>query len=361
MQAMSPSTYPMTAQVARAAPARFAFWMLLLALIGLLTACEDARDPVRVSGPAQGTTYSVTVMNPPSEMNRSALEGAMTQVIERIDAQMSTWRDDSEVARFNAAPAGEWVPVSPELAGLTREALGIGRDTNGAFDVTLGPILQVWGFGAEAEQPTRLPTTDELAAARERTGIGMIEVRDQPPALRKKAAQVTLDLAGLAQGYTVDQLSQRLNDMGARRYLVELGGELYARGNKQGSTPWRIGVEKPEAGTREIERVVGLANAGMTTSGDYRDFFEIDGRRFSHTIDPRTGRPVAHDLRSVTVVADDAMTADAMATALLVMGADAGRRYADAHDIAALFVSGTAQAYTESHSKAFEPYLKEAK
>ena len=335
--------------------------VLLLALIVLLVACEESRAPIRVSGPAQGTTYSVTVMEPPAKMSQAQLEERLKKVVDRIDAQMSTWRDDSEVSRFNAAPAGKWVPVSEDLAQLTREALAIGRETNGAFDVTLGPILSVWGFGAGAERPSRLPTTDELAAAREQTGIGLIEVRDEPPALRKKSDAVTLDVAGLAQGYSVDRIAQELEQLGAHRFLVELGGELYARGNKQGRTPWRIGVEKPEAGTREIERVVGLADAGMTTSGDYRDFFEIDGRRFSHTIDPRTGRPVAHDLRSVTVVADDAMTADAMATALLVMGSQAGRAYADAHDIAALFVSGEAQAYTEEHSKAFEPYLKEAK
>ena len=336
-------------------------WILLLALTTLLAACDESREPIRVSGPAQGTSYSVTVMNPPARLSQAELKDRLGEVIARIDGQMSTWRDDSEVSRFNAAAANEWVPVSADLAQLTREALAIGRETNGAFDVTLGPILSVWGFGADAERPTRLPNTDELAAAREKTGIGLVEVRDEPPALRKKSSAVTLDVAGLAQGYSVDRIAEELERFGAHRYLVELGGELYASGNKQGRTPWRIGVEKPEAGTREIERVVGLADAGMTTSGDYRDFFEIDGRRFSHTIDPRTGRPVAHDLRSVTVIAEDAMTADAMATALLVMGAEAGRAYADVHDIAALFVSGEAQGYTEEHSKAFEPYLKEAK
>ena len=278
-----------------------------------------------------------------------------------IDKQMSTWRDDSQITRFNAASSGEWVPVSPELAHLTARALALGRETGGAFDVTLGPILKVWGFGAGASEPDRLPDADELAAAREKTGIGLVEVREQPPALRKRSPDVTLDLAGLAQGYTVDLLSDRLDALGAKRYLVELGGELYAKGNKHGRSPWRIGVEKPKAGTREIERVVGLADAGMTTSGDYRDYFELDGRRFSHTIDPRTGRPVAHDLRAVTVIAKDALMADAMATALLVMGPQAGLDYANTHDIAALFVSGNAPAYTETYSTAFEPYIEDSK
>ena len=340
-------------------------WALALTLtfaLTLLAACSgEEREPIAVSGPAQGTTYSVTIMQPPAELDRARVKAAMDELIENIDAQMSTWRDDSEIARFNAAPQGEWVPVSPEFAQLTRRALALGRDTNGAFDVTLAPILKVWGFGAGATEPTRLPTADELAAAREHTGLGLVEVRDQPPALRKRGAGVTLDLAGLAQGYTVDLMAKRLDELGAKRYLAELGGELYAKGNKTGRSPWRIGVEKPKAGPREIERVVGLADAGMTTSGDYRDYFEIDGRRFSHTIDPRTGRPVAHDVRAVTVIAKDATLADAMATALLVMGEKAGLRYADEHDLAALFVSGDAPAYTEAYSKAFEPYIEESK
>ncbi|MES1940228.1 ApbE family lipoprotein [Salinisphaera sp. T5B8] len=344
-------------------PARAAsgvFFALAFALV--LAACTgEQREPVRVEGPAQGTTYSVTVMNPPADLDEAGLKDAMGTVIARIDAQMSTWRDDSEIVRFNAAPSGEWVSVSPELAELSAQALAIGKETGGAFDVTLGPILKVWGFGADADAPSHLPTADELAAAREKTGIGLIDVRQDPPALRKRSPNVTLDLAGLAQGYTVDLMAARLDSLGAKRYLVELGGELYAKGNKRGRSPWRIGIEKPKAGTREIERVVGLANAGMTTSGDYRDYFELDGRRFSHTIDPRTGRPVAHDLRAVTVIAPDATTADAMATALLVMGPEAGLRYANEHQLAALFVSGEAPAYTESYSKAFEPYIEDSK
>lgn len=337
-----------------------ALGVAMLLTVVLLSGCERTREPIRVSGPAQGTSYTVTVTQPPEDLDAQHTRQAMRAVIDRIDRQMSSWRDDSEISRFNAAPANEWVSVSPALANLARQALTIGHDTGGAFDVTVGPILKIWGFGAGADQPTRLPTRDEVNAAREKTGIGLIDVRQQPPALRKKQADATLDLAGLAQGYTVDRMADRLDELGAKHYLVELGGELYARGTKEGSNTWRIGVEKPEAGVRAIDRVVGIQDVGMTTSGDYRDFFEIDGHRFSHTIDPRTGRPVAHDLRAVTVIADDAMTADAMATALLVMGPDAGLRYANEHAIAALFVSGNKDGYTESNSKAFQPYLEES-
>ncbi len=333
--------------------------LLTVFLTILLVGCGEQAEPLRISGPAQGTTYNVTVISPDG-IDEAQLRTAVDAVINTVDKQMSTWRDDSEISRFNAAPAQEWVPVSPALAKLAQHALDIGRETGGAFDVTLGPILKVWGFGAGASAPTSLPTTDTLNAARENTGLGLIQVRADPPALRKTRDAATLDLAGLAQGYTVDRITSAVAQLGVSRFLVELGGELYAHGAKQRGKPWRIGVEKPESGVRTIERVVGLENAGMTTSGDYRDYFELDGHRFSHTIDPRTGRPVAHDLRAVTVVATDAMTADAMATALLVMGPEPGMAYADRHDIAALFVSGNTGAYTESNSKAFEPYLEDS-
>jgi len=325
----------------------------------LLAGCGQESAPLQISGPAQGTTYNVTVMAPEG-LTEHALRSTVEEVVATIDKQMSTWRDDSEISRFNAAPANTWVEVSKPLAALTEQALEIGRDTGGAFDVTVGPILKVWGFGAGASVPTALPTTDTLNAAREITGLGLIDVRIDPPALRKKKAGVTLDLAGLAQGYTVDRIADAITEKGASRFLAEVGGELYAQGEKTSGQPWRIGIEKPASGVRTIERVVGLEDAGMTTSGDYRDYFELEGRRFSHTIDPRTGRPVAHDLRAVTVIGDSALAADAMATALLVMGPEQGLAYADAHGLAALFVSGGGDAYTEVSSNAFSPYLEDS-
>ncbi|GAB3682502.1 FAD:protein FMN transferase [Salinisphaera aquimarina] len=347
--------------VAKRKSGRTAFMLALICGTAVLVAaCGKPAEPIQIGGPAQGTTYKITVMEP-GRVDADAVRAAARRVIDDIDRQMSTWRDDSEVSKFNAAKADTWIPVSPALAQVTQRALAIGRDTGGAFDVTLGPILRIWGFGAEADAPQHLPTRAELDAAREKTGIGLIEVRSDPPALRKKSADATLDLAGLAQGFTVDRIAAALEKLGLSHFLVELGGELYAHGSKSDQRPWRIGVEKPESGVRAIERVVGLKNAGMTTSGDYRDYIELDGHRFSHTIDPRTGRPVAHDLRAVTVIAADALTADAMATALLVMGPQVGMRYADKHEIAALFVSGHEGAYTEEGSNAFKPYLKEAK
>lgn len=331
---------------------------VLLSCVVVLGACDHDAQPLHISGPAQGTTYNVTVMRPDG-LSEATLRSSVEGVVARIDRQMSTWRDDSEISRFNAAPTDVWVGVSESLASLAARALEIGRNTDGAFDVTLGPILKVWGFGAGASAPTQLPTTETLQAAREQTGLGLIDVRADPPALRKSRAGVTLDLAGLAQGYTVDRIAGAIASTGASQFLVELGGELYAHGQKANGQPWRIGVEKPASGVRAIERVVGLENAGMTTSGDYRDYFELEGRRFSHTIDPRTGRPVAHDLRAVTVIADDALIADAMATALLVMGPEPGLAYADEHELAALFVRGREGAYTEKASNAFKPYLED--
>jgi len=335
-------------------------WSVLIVLC-LLAACDERSAPIKITGPAQGTQYHVTVTQSSDALGEKRVRGAMRSVVDTVDRQMSGWRDDSELSQFNVAPAGQWIEVSPALARLVRKALEIGHDTGGAFDITMQPVLAVWGFGPGVARPTRVPKREEITEAREKSGLGLVEVRTDPPALRKKKSGVELDLAGIAQGYTVDRMAQRLDDMGADHYLVELGGELYARGSKAEDEPWRIGVEKPAAGTRVVDRVIGIIDVGMTTSGDYRDFFEIDGRRYSHTIDPRTGRPVAHDLRAVTVIADDAMRADALATALLVMGPDQGMEYANAHELAALFVQGEAGAYTRSSSKAFQPYLEAQK
>lgn len=330
----------------------------IVLLLALLAACGQQRAPITISGAAQGTQYHVTVTQMPHDLDAAQIRAAMRDVIDTIDRQMSSWRDDSELSRFNAAPANQWIEVSPALASLVSAAADIGYTTDGAFDITVQPVLSVWGFGPGVTRPTRMPDREEIASAREKTGLGLLDIRTDPPALRKKKTGVELDIAGLAQGYTVDRMAQHLDRLGAEHYLVELGGGLFARGSKQDDQPWQIGVEKPAAARRVVDRVVRLEDQGMTTSGDYRDFFEIDGHRYSHTIDPRTGRPVAHDLRAVTAIADNAMQADAMATALLVMGPKAGLAYANANDIAAFFVQGDTRGYTRKSSQAFQPYLE---
>lgn len=334
---------------------------LALAGLFLLTACDQGPEVLEISGPAQGTSYSIQVVAPPAGLDEKELRTLAEDELGAVDRLLSTWRDDSELARFNAASATEWFPVSQELAALVGRSLAIGRETRHAFDITLAPLLELWGFGPRADTTPSLPAADALEAARARVGPGQIEVRARPPALRKKRADVVVELDGIAQGYTVDRLAAALDERGASRYLVELGGELFGRGRNPEGQPWTIGIEKPVAGVRRLHRMVTLDGVGMTTSGDYRVFFEIEGKRYSHTLDPRTGRPVRHALRSVTVIADSAARADALATALMVLGPDEGRAYASDRGIAALFIVGGDGGYTDHATPPFHEFLSRGK
>ncbi|MDT0617865.1 FAD:protein FMN transferase [Salinisphaera sp. P385] len=335
---------------------RLARQVFCLAVAGLLAAgCAEPGPTVwRLTGPAQGTTYTVTVVDPPAAVSRNEIDQAIRQTLDEIDAALSTWRQDADISRFNRATSDEWVEVSSMLAGLVQRSLALGDSTDGRFDVTLKPVLALWGFGPGAETPASVPDAAVIEQVLARTGSGRVDVRPTPPGLRKSAADLQLELSGIAQGYSVDALRDLLADRGLDRFLVELGGELYGQGRNPDGRAWQVGVEAPVAGRRDISRVVPLDGQGISTSGDYRDFFELDGQRFSHTIDPTTGRPVTHDLRSVTVLHDSTEMADGLATALLVMGPEAGLAFARERELAALFIRGEEGAYTSVTTKAFD-------
>lgn len=330
--------------------------LFCLAAAGLLVAgcAEPGPEVWRLTGPAQGTTYTVTVVDPPDGVFRDQLDEAIRQRLSDIDAALSTWQDDSDISRFNHAGADQWVDVSAMLARLVQRSLSLGETTDGSFDITLKPVLALWGFGPGAVPPENVPEVAAIDQAMSATGVSGLEVRLTPPGLRKSAAETQLELSGIAQGYSVDTLRDLLTDRGLERFLVELGGELYGQGHNPDGRAWQVGVEAPVAGRRDISQVVPLDGQGISTSGDYRDFFELDGQRFSHTIDPDTGRPVTHDLRSVTVLHDSTEMADGLATALLVMGPETGMAFAREHELAVLFIRGEEDAYTSVTTKAFD-------
>ncbi len=211
------------------------------------------------------------------------------------------------------------------------------RHVDGVFDVTVGPLVNLWGFGPQRGLD-RIPEPQALAAARERVDYRLLALRDDPPALRKARPDLTIDLSAIAKGYGVDEIAGLLESVEVTDYLVDIGGELRARGvNDQGEV-WRIGIEQPRADGRQVERIIGLRDTAMATSGDYRNFFEIDGRRYSHIIDPRTGWPVAHRLASVSVLHPSAMTADGWATGLLALGPESALALADREQLAVLLI-----------------------
>ncbi len=307
-----------------------------LLLLLLAAACQKPPQPTVLSGATMGTRYTVKWRSPTRPLPTEQLRHEIEAVLGRIDQQMSTYRDDSELMRFNRAPAGQWFSVSPELTTVAAAALEVGEQTNGAFDVTVGSLVELWGFGATDQ--TALPAPEAIAQARQHTGLEKLAVRRQPPALRKTDAMLALDLSALAKGYAVDQVAAVLVNHGVTSFLVEIGGELRAVGSNGHSAGWQVGIEAPTTDRRTVQQIVTLVDAALATSGDYRNYLDHQGQRLSHTLNPTTGRPVTHRLASVSVLANDCLTADALATGLLVMGATVGYDWAEEHGIAALLI-----------------------
>lgn len=345
----------------------------LLAVV-CLVGCElssalidiEPDEPVwKLTGPTMGTRYAVSVVGG-TELEAGSLRDRIDSRLIGINRLMSTYDPESELSRFNKSDSTEWFPVSEETASVTASALGLAADSGGAYDPTVGPLVNLWGFGPgkRREQP---PTDEEISSVRASIGHELVETRLDPPALRKQTPGVYLDLSSIAKGHGVDAVAELLLEAGVEAFMVEIGGEVRTLGRKPGGKPWRIGVEKVDAlmsgseGRPSLQRVVELVGRSMATSGDYRNYFEHEGVRYSHTIDPTTGRPVDHDLATVTVVAETCRDADGLATALLVLGPIAGYDWAVEREVAALFVSrGEDNELTEQATPAWETLIGEA-
>jgi thiamine biosynthesis lipoprotein len=241
---------------------------------------------------------------------------------------------------------------------VIEQALVISELTDGAFDITVGPIVNLWGFGPGPE-PENIPDDIQINTVLQNVGYHYLQTRHDPPSIQKKRSDLYIDLSGIAKGYAVDVLAEYLEGLGISNYLVEIGGELRANGNNPDSNYWRIGIEKPITNGRMLQRVIMLDNTSMATSGDYRNYVENDNIRYSHTIDPNTGRPISHRLASVTVIASSAMYTDALATALMVLGPEKGYHLAEDNNIAALFIVKTDDGFAELYTHASKDYLIE--
>ncbi|MYG12734.1 MAG: FAD:protein FMN transferase, partial [Gammaproteobacteria bacterium] len=324
---------------------RMTTWVLAL---GALGACGPPPAYHHYRGEAMGTQVALTYAGCAGDV-----AAAVAHELQQVDAQLSTWRPDSEAARFNASAAGDWFPVSAPVAALAIEALALSRRSGGAFDLTVAPLVQLWGFGSEAPANGSAPSSEAVAAAMRRVGWRNLEARPDPPALRKRLAGLSLDFSAIGKGHGVDRVAERLEGLGCHSYLVDIGGEVRTLGLGPKGGSWRIGVEQPDGGAPRW--VLRLSGQSAATSGDYRNFRMLDGRRLSHAIDPRAGQPVSHALASVTVVAARAAQADGLATAIQVLGPNAGWRFAQDERAAALLLvrgeSGFEHRYTESMSQ----------
>lgn len=329
---------------------------LLCVALAVLSGCTREAREIVISGPTMGTTYTVRAVEPPDAIDAHALRSAADEVLALIDRQTSGYRVDSDVATFNASTSTDWITAPRELAEIVRIANEVSAQSGGAFDVTVAPLVRAWGFGPKSS-PAALPDEPQLAALRERTGYAKVHVRAQPAALRKDLPELALDLNGVAPGYAVDLLAQKLLDMRVERFLIEIGGEVRARGRDARGDWWRVAIERPIDTAQIPYAIVQLENLAVTTSGEYRHFHERDGRRYSHTIDPRTGRPVEHALASVVVIGVSASENDAWATALNVLGAEEGFALATKLDLAALFIERRGATLTHRATKRFAPHV----
>lgn len=303
-----------------------------------------------------GTSWSVQYTSA-VRIDPHALHDAVQAGLDQVVAQMSTWEADADIMRFNRCAAGEWFALQDDLLRVLTAALDIAAVSGGAFDPTVSPLVAVWGFGAHAGHRGR-PTDVDLVEARARVGWQHLRLDREQRRLRQPGG-VMLDLSAIAKGYGVDVVAALLRRRGIEAALVEVGGELYGYGRKPDGQPWRVLVESsPDEEAEGMEpRVLVLDGIAVATSGDRWHAYAQDGRRYSHTIDPRSGEPVTDAAAAVTVVAADAMHADAWATALTVMGATEGHAFALRHGLAARFLQRTADGLQESSTPPFEQHL----
>ncbi|HUD40462.1 MAG TPA: FAD:protein FMN transferase [Dokdonella sp.] len=335
--------------------------LLLIALV--LGGCADAPRLETLHGKTMGTTWSVKYRRPPAvDADRLALD--LQRELDTVVAQMSTWQVDSDLTRFNRAPAQTWQTLPAGFYAVLEHALRLARETGGAYDPTVGPLVDLWGFGPVRRE--REPPSDAaIAAARAR--VGWQRIRLDPAGRRAwQPGGVQLDLSSIAKGFGVDQVARRLDAAGVSSYLVEVGGELRGRGRRPDGAPWQVAIERPGAAPGavqrldEVERVLSLEDRALATSGDYRHAFEDHGTVYSHHIDPRSGRPVAHRLASVTVAAREAIDADPLGTTMMVLGPEAGMAYAVEHRLAVLLIVRTDEGFEERVSPAFAALLGSA-
>ncbi|WP_439888150.1 FAD:protein FMN transferase [Pseudomonas sp. MBLB4123] len=324
--------------------------VIAVALAAALTGCWFSEGVEEFGGPTMGSTYSVKYVRAEGTPGPDRLKAETEAILAEVDRQMSTYRDDSLISQFNRAPAGSCMAMPDALLQLVRAGQALAQESGGAFDLTLEPLLNLWGFGPQA-RVEQVPTAQQLAEARRHTGHRHLRIEG---AQLCKDVDLQLDLNSIAAGYTVERIVARLGELGVSRYLVDVTGELKAAGRKPGGEPWRIAIEAPRDDQRVAQRILQLDGYGISTSGDYRNYFEENGTRYSHTLDPQTGAPITHKLASVTVADRSTLRADGLSTLLMVLGPERGLAYAEGAGIAAFFVTRDGEGFVTRTTAAFE-------
>ncbi len=337
--------------------------ILVMFLVTSLTACfpsnDSAKTEILLQGRTMGTTYNIKVVATIEQVEALQLQQKIDTVLKQVNQEMSTYIPSSEISRFNKLQSTEPVEISSGFARVLKESIRLGELSAGKLDITVGPLVNLWGFGPEL-RPETVPSDEALANARSQIGLKNLHLEGNQ--LSKDIPNLYIDLSTTAKGYGVDVVAELIEANGITNYLVEIGGEMRLRGFKHTGELWAIAVEKPildpSGEQRAIHEVVIPKDNAVATSGDYRIYFEADGQRFSHIIDPDTGMPINHNLVSVTVIHPSSMTADGLSTTLMVMGAEQGMEFAIKNDLAALFIFKSENGFNELFTVKFKQYLK---
>lgn len=324
--------------------------VIAAALAAALTGCLFSDTLETFGGPTMGSTYTVKYVRSTGVPQPHELQFEVEAFLAELDGQMSTYRKDSDIERFNDAPAGTCQAMPEPVLMLVRYGKELSQISDGAFDLTLEPLLNLWGFGPKG-QGERVPNAEALAEVRQR--VGHQHLRIEGTQLCKDAA-VEVDFNAIAAGYAVDSIGELLHRKGVRSYMVEATGELKAVGRKPDGSPWRIALEEPRDDQRVAQRIIELDGYGVSTSGDYRNYFEENGQRYSHTLDPSSGAPINHRLAAVTAIVPSALHADGLSTVLLVLGPERGYAFAEREQIAAFFITREEDGFSTRSTPAFD-------
>jgi len=331
----------------------------IIAILILLTACFPAKDlskqEILLQGRTMGTTYNIKVVVKNDSVQIDQLQTDIDALLKQVNQEMSTYIPTSELSLFNKSTSTEPVEISKGLQRVIKESIRLGQISQGKLDVTVGPLVNLWGFGPE-HRPETIPSDEVLAATQARIGLKYLSLEGNM--LTKAIPELYVDLSTTAKGYGVDVVAELVEANGIENYLVEIGGEMRLKGFKASGELWHVAIEKPMTAERSVHQILVPKDNAVATSGDYRNYFEADGMRFSHIIDPDTGKPINHKLVSVTVIHPSSMTADGLSTAMMVMGEDKAYEFATEHELAAYIISKTDDGFKEQITVKFMPYLK---
>jgi thiamine biosynthesis lipoprotein len=334
-------------------------YVLLITLVIMLSACFPSnpsnKTEVLLQGRTMGTTYNIKVVATKEQLVELKLHQQIDAALIQVNQEMSTYIPGSEISLFNSSISTEPVEVSSGFARVLKESIRLGELSEGKLDITVGPLVNLWGFGPE-QRPEIVPSDLVLAATKKRVGLQNVVLDGN--FLSKKIPDLYVDLSTTAKGYGVDIIAELIESNGFTNYLVEIGGEMRLKGFKHTGELWAIAIEKPLTNERSVQQVIIPKDNAVATSGDYRIYFEADGQRFSHIIDPATGKPIKHNLVSVTVIHPSSMTADGLSTTLMVMGMEQGMAFAVKNNLAALFIAKTENGFDEQFTVKFKQYLK---